>query len=209
VIRGEVLSAGSFDPATTTRTFSVCLSDMGMIALLPRILEALRKRAPHATLRPVQVTFDELATTLQDGALDLAIGYFGKLGENLHQQSLFKRPLVGIVRGGKKRRKVVMSLDRFIQRKHVVASTIALTNQFLKGELRRHGAREIRQMLDQRLLKACSEYLSLMSRNSSAKGSRIASSGQFSLRGLSDVAAEWPLVALAWNIKRMSVLRGA
>jgi transposase len=32
---------------------------------------------------------------------------------------------------------------------------------------------------------------------------------QFSLRGLSNVTAEWSLVALAWNIKRMSVLRGA
>jgi hypothetical protein len=31
---------------------------------------------------------------------------------------------------------------------------------------------------------------------------------QFSLRGLSSVAAEWSLVALAWNIKRMNVLRG-
>lgn len=32
---------------------------------------------------------------------------------------------------------------------------------------------------------------------------------QFSLRGLTNVTAEWSLVALAWNIKRMSVLRGA
>jgi transposase len=32
---------------------------------------------------------------------------------------------------------------------------------------------------------------------------------QFSLRGLSSVAAEWSLVAPAWNIKRMNVLRGA
>jgi transposase len=32
---------------------------------------------------------------------------------------------------------------------------------------------------------------------------------QFSLRGLTNVTAEWSLIALAWNIKRMSVLRGA
>ena len=31
---------------------------------------------------------------------------------------------------------------------------------------------------------------------------------QFSLRALSSVTAEWSLVALAWNIKRMNVLRG-
>jgi hypothetical protein len=38
---------------------------------------------------------------------------------------------------------------------------------------------------------------------------RVMGFRQFSLRGLSNVAAEWSLVALAWNIKRMSVLRGA
>jgi transposase len=32
---------------------------------------------------------------------------------------------------------------------------------------------------------------------------------QFSLRGLTNVTAEWSLLALAWNIKRMNVLRGA
>lgn len=32
---------------------------------------------------------------------------------------------------------------------------------------------------------------------------------QFSLRGLANVTAEWSLLALAWNIKRMNVLRGA
>ena len=31
--------------------------------------------------------------------------------------------------------------------------------------------------------------------------------GQFSLRGLRQVQGEWSLVCLAWNIKRMAVLR--
>jgi hypothetical protein len=30
---------------------------------------------------------------------------------------------------------------------------------------------------------------------------------QFSLRGLQTVSAEWTLVCLAWNVKRMAVLR--
>lgn len=31
--------------------------------------------------------------------------------------------------------------------------------------------------------------------------------GQFSLRGLKAVSGEWTLVCLAWNLKRMAVLR--
>ncbi len=30
---------------------------------------------------------------------------------------------------------------------------------------------------------------------------------QFSLRGLTQVKHEWPLVCLAWNLKRLAVLR--
>jgi DNA-binding transcriptional LysR family regulator len=141
VIQQEIWSAKSFDATTTTRTFSVCLSDMGVIVLLPRLLAALRERAPLASLRPIQLPSLELASALQDGAIDLAIGYLGKMGDNLHQQPLFHRSLVGIVKGGTKRKKVSMTLEQFVGRKHVVAGTLALTNQLLEKEMRRLGAR--------------------------------------------------------------------
>lgn len=141
VVHEEIWSAKAFDATTTNRDFSVCLSDMGVIVLLPRLLAELRKRAPHATLKPIQLPSLELASALQDGAVDLAIGYLGKLGDNLYQQPLFRRSLVGIVKGGATRKKVRMSLADFIEQKHVVAGTLALTNQMLEKELRRHGAR--------------------------------------------------------------------
>jgi DNA-binding transcriptional LysR family regulator len=141
LVQREIWSARLFDAATTTRTFSVCLSDMGVIVLLPRLLAALRERAPLATLRPIQVPSPELATALQDGAVDLAIGYLGKLGDSLHQQPLFRRSLVGIIKGGATRKKLRMTLEHFVARKHVVAGTLALTNQLLEKELRHHGAR--------------------------------------------------------------------
>ncbi|MDN7718536.1 LysR family transcriptional regulator [Burkholderia gladioli] len=141
VVQEEIWSAKAFDAATTTRSFSVCLSDMGVIVLLPRLLAAFHERAPGAVLKPIQLPSPELAGALQDGALDLAIGYLGRLGDNLHQQPLFRRSLVGIVKGGTTRRKRGMTLAEFVERKHVVAGTLALTNQLLEKELRRHGAR--------------------------------------------------------------------
>ncbi|MGV7241484.1 LysR family transcriptional regulator [uncultured Caballeronia sp.] len=141
VVQQEIWSAKAFDAATTTRTFSVCLSDMGVIVLLPRLLAALRERAPLASLKPIQLPSLELASALQDGALDLAIGYLGKMGDNLHQQPLFRRSLVGIIRGGPTRRKIRMTLAQFIEKQHVVAGTLALTNQLLEKEMRRRGAR--------------------------------------------------------------------
>jgi DNA-binding transcriptional LysR family regulator len=141
VVQQEIWSAKAFDAATTTRAFSVCMSDMGVIVLLPRLLAALRKHAPQASLKPIQLPSLELASALQDGALDLAIGYLGKMGDNLHQQPLFRRSLVGIIRGGPTRKKVRMTLAQFIEKEHVVADTLSLTNQLLEKEMRRRGAR--------------------------------------------------------------------
>ncbi|QRX81729.1 LysR family transcriptional regulator [Glaciimonas sp. PAMC28666] len=140
LIQQDIWDARTFDPLTTTRTFSVCMSDMGMMVLLPRLLGALQQYAPHATLKPIQVQSLELASVLQDGAIDLAIGYLGKMGENLYQQALLRRSLVGIIRQ-RKNKKPAITLERFINSKHVLAGTLALTNQLLAEELRLLGAR--------------------------------------------------------------------
>lgn len=157
MIRSEIWDARGFDPAGSARTFSVCLSDMGMIVLLPRLLAALRDHAPNAVLNPIQVPSTELAHALQDGSIDLAIGYLGRMGENLYQQALFRRALVGIERGSappdasaRKGRRGArgdegalpeMPLERFIASEHVLAGTLALTNQLLEDELRKQGRR--------------------------------------------------------------------
>lgn len=147
LIQREIWDVKAFDAQTTARTFSVCLSDMGMIVLLPKLLGAMRAHAPHATLKPIQVPSLELASALQDGAIDLAIGYLGKMGDNLYQQTLFRRSLVGIVRAGKLKGKsakgqpVRMSFEQFVDSEHVLAGTLSLTNQLLDEELRRQGER--------------------------------------------------------------------
>ncbi|AVF40917.1 LysR family transcriptional regulator [Pandoraea apista] len=146
LIRQDVLDARAFDPADTRRTFSVCLSDMGMIVLLPRLLAALAEHAPMATLRPIQVPAAELGAALQDGELDLAIGYLDRMGEHLHQQRLFTRSLVGIRRASASKRDkgegaARMDAERFMNTRHVVAATLAMTNELLAKELRKRGTR--------------------------------------------------------------------
>jgi len=141
MIQQEMWEAQTFDPTTTTRTFTACMSDMGVFALLPRLLSALSAEAPNATLKPIQLPSLQLAAALEDGQIDLAIGYLGKLGQNLYQQTLFHRQLVGIARANKGLAAEEMTLAKFIESKHVVADTLALTNKLLEKELRQHGAR--------------------------------------------------------------------
>lgn len=141
MIQQEIWESQTFDPASTSRTFSVCMSDMGVFALLPRLLSALSLEAPNATLKPIQLPSLQLAAALEDGEIDLAIGYLGKLGQNLYQQTLFHRQLVGIIRASDARAAEGMTLQQFIDSRHVVADTLALTNKLLEKELRLKGAR--------------------------------------------------------------------
>ena len=186
VIRQDIWQAKSFDAATTTRTFSVCLSDMGVIVLLPRLLAALHAQAPNATLRPIQVPSVELASALQDGEVDLAIGYLGRLGENLHQQSLFRRSLVGIIAGSGTHKTVKMSLERFVASRHVVSATLAITNQLLEKELRRQGMKlrigvDVPYLLAVPGLVANSDYIAVVPEELAALFSRLAAVDVFTL----------------------------
>ncbi|SDH34011.1 DNA-binding transcriptional regulator, LysR family [Paraburkholderia steynii] len=186
VIRQDIWQAKSFDAATTTRTFSVCLSDMGVIVLLPRLLAALHAQAPNATLRPIQVPSVELASALQDGEVDLAIGYLGRLGENLHQQSLFRRSLVGIIAGSGTRKTVKMSLERFVASRHVVSATLAITNQLLEKELRRQGMKlrigvDVPYLLAVPGIVANSDYIAVVPEELAALFSRLAAVDVFTL----------------------------
>jgi DNA-binding transcriptional LysR family regulator len=183
LIQREIWDAKAFDPLTTRRTFSVCLSDMGMIVILPRLLRALREHAPEATLKPIQVPSMELASALQDGAIDLAIGYLGKMGENLYQQALFRRSLVGII-GGKKKRTV--PLAEFIASKHVLADTLALSNLLLEEELKKHNATlnigaHVPYLLTVPGLVATSDYIACVPGELAELFSRMADIQMFSL----------------------------
>ena len=45
-----VLASVEFDPATTERKFTVALSDIGEMTILPRLLDRLRRDAPRASI---------------------------------------------------------------------------------------------------------------------------------------------------------------
>src|SRR5687767_6259357 len=46
-LQEDLLRGESFDAASSTRTWTLALSDVGEVAFLPRVLAALRARAPH------------------------------------------------------------------------------------------------------------------------------------------------------------------
>jgi DNA-binding transcriptional LysR family regulator len=66
-------STRRFDPLTSARRFRICLSDVGEMNLLPRILEHIAGAAPSVELEVVPMQIERVAEWLTEGHVDAAI----------------------------------------------------------------------------------------------------------------------------------------
>ena len=121
-VRGELLVREGFIAATSRRVFSLCLTDMGELIFLPRLIERLRAQAPGCTLRTLQIPIQQIAHALESGEADLALGSLHSMPGGLFQQQLFTRSFVTIV--NKRNRAIADSLSRaqYLAMEHIVVS---------------------------------------------------------------------------------------
>jgi len=100
LVRRDLLAGGGFEPASSTRRFTVSLSDVGTYVLWPTIARTLRQRAPGVTPRLVQMPPADIAAALEEGTVDVAIGAYPGLPSALYQRRLYERHFVALVRAG-------------------------------------------------------------------------------------------------------------
>ena len=77
--RSEIFQRRSFEPATSTQTFTLRMTDVAEASYLPQVINEVRKQAPQVRLRTVSPISEKLEEGLESGAVDLAIGYFPDL----------------------------------------------------------------------------------------------------------------------------------
>jgi DNA-binding transcriptional LysR family regulator len=99
-LRAALGSGREFDPATSQRRFSVCLTDLGEAFFLPRLLERLNRIAPHVRLHTLPMPTGAAEEALRSGEVDLAIGNLPELGAGFYVQRLFRDRYVCLVRKG-------------------------------------------------------------------------------------------------------------
>lgn len=83
-----------FDPATTTRTFRLSMSDAMSVEALPLIVRRLRRQAPGIDLRVTTWSRREACARIENDQVDIAIGAFPQRPEGLLQRELYRDELV-------------------------------------------------------------------------------------------------------------------
>ena len=112
-VQEGVLAEEEFDPGASTRPFTFALSDVGEMVFLPKLLERLREQAPNAPVRSVSMPPHQIVEGLEEGEIDLTLGYFPDLNrQSFFQQRLFThhfaclmRAVIRIARSGSRRKR--------------------------------------------------------------------------------------------------------
>lgn len=119
-IHGALNQQTSFDPASSTRTFTLAVSDIGDIYFLPVLLKEVMRSAPQLRISTVRNTAVSLKENLEIGKVDLAIGLLPQLQGGYFQRHLFKHRYVCMFRRDHPVASQQMTLDLFQSLEHVV-----------------------------------------------------------------------------------------
>lgn len=110
----------TFNPATSDRRFTLAMTDLGEIELLPPLMNRLEELAPGVTVSTVRNNADRLRDEMEAGHVDLAIGLLPQLKTNFFQQRLFMQRYVCLFRRGHALDKRELSREEFYGADHAV-----------------------------------------------------------------------------------------
>ena len=119
MIHGAINLKASFDAASSTRRFSIGMTDIGEIYFLPRLMKEMARIAPSVTVSTVRNTSVRLKDDMEAGRIDLAIGLLPQLDAGFFQRRLFMQKYVCMFRKGHRLDKPKMSAAEFFAADHV------------------------------------------------------------------------------------------
>jgi DNA-binding transcriptional LysR family regulator len=139
-IKNDVLRQPSFEPATTDRTFTFNMADVGELVFLPRLYAYVRTVAPGANIRTVSTPPAQLAEAMRSGEVDLAVGYFPHLqGAAMYQQRLFSHSFVCILRKDHPLSAEQITKKQFLEAEHAVVQQEGKSHELFEEALAAQG----------------------------------------------------------------------
>jgi len=140
ILRRDVVRRTSFNPENSERLIRITTSDVGVMIVIPPLLDALRKTAPHMDVRVVPIAHNRLEEALEKNEIDVAFGYFPDLtGSNIMTQFLFDHPFACLVSERHSTISDHLSLDQFLAADHIVINEQGRSQELFERRLHELG----------------------------------------------------------------------
>lgn len=139
LLHGALRQDQGFDPATSSRAFTIGMTDIGEIYFLPGLMEALTQAAPGVTVSTVRNTAVQLKDEMESGHVDLALGLLPQLRTGFFQRRLFTQRYVCLMRQGHPLDKRRIGLREFSAAEHLAVVSAGTGHGVVEDELARQG----------------------------------------------------------------------
>ena len=151
----QIVAAPVFDHALSEQPIVLALSDVGEVVFLPALIAELRQVAPRANVRSISLPAEDVAGGLEDGTIDLALGYFPNLKQhNFFQQALFSDTFTCLIRADHPVRSPRLTLPQFLQLEHAVVRAESRTEEVIERFL-------VRRRIERRVVLTTPHFASI------------------------------------------------
>ena len=131
-------SRTGFQPERARRRFRICLTDVGEVVLLPQLLNHVRRAAPGVQIE-TEIVSNASTRRLEDGEVDLAVGFMPQLEAGFYEQTLFRQNFVCLVAQNHPRIGARLTRKGFAAEAHAVISSSGTGHAIVDKTIARHG----------------------------------------------------------------------
>ncbi len=129
---------GGFDPPSAERLINICASDVGEVAILPRLLERVAREAPNCRVNVVKLGQQRLPELVDTAQIDLLITSVRPRMAGLKQQKLYRHGYA-VLASAKSELPDTIDLDCYCSQTHLSASITSTANTVIDQWLKEKG----------------------------------------------------------------------
>ncbi len=130
----STLAPGAFDPARAERSFVLAMADATAATIMPGLVAILAKDAPGVSIRVRPLTTRDPRQLLDEGQVDLAVGYFpvvlaaltaqaqAGVASAFEHQRLYAGQYMCVMRQGHPLAEGALTVDRYCAAQHLLVS---------------------------------------------------------------------------------------
>lgn len=120
-LEGAFSNANAFDPKTTKQLFSVATTDYVEYVFIPNLIQKFITEAPNVKMEVLPLKEKTPYKDLEEGKIDVAVGYFSDLQGDVFQKELYAEEFVCLV-SKKSPHKDKVTVNQFTELKHIIVA---------------------------------------------------------------------------------------